>query len=59
MYGETEIDLSGVPGIGKTLTVNEVSESLKNESTWKNVKFISLNATKLPKPESIYCALFK
>lgn len=55
-----DADLSGVPGIGKTLTVNEVVESLKNEPNWKkNVKLISLNATKLPKPDSIYLSLFR
>ena len=52
------IDISGVPGIGKTASFLEVVNKLKNDRG-NDFKFINVNAMKLSNPESLYNLLVK
>lgn len=54
--GILELDISGVPGIGKTACVLEIVEELKKD--WKFV-FIPLNGLKLSKPSIVYSQLYQ
>lgn len=55
MYTSSYTDIAGMPGVGKTLTVNSVIENLKNDKKYKNkFNFYSFNAMNYPCPSNIY-----
>ena len=53
----SKLDISGVPGIGKTLCVKDITEKIIKDSGPANIS-IYLNAMIIKNPNDIFRALF-
>lgn len=53
------IDVSGVPGVGKTISILEITKKLKKHISPKKATFIYVNAMKFSQPNQIYPAINK
>jgi Cdc6-like AAA superfamily ATPase len=58
MYSRIEVDISGVPGIGKTLSAKKVFDDISKTINKEKVKIVQLNAMELKHPTDIYKNLY-
>lgn len=58
MYLPIELDISGVPGVGKTASTMEILRKLEKQFATK-VNFGFINALSLKRPEHVYKLILK
>lgn len=51
--------ISGVPGTGKTATVNTALKNLKEESDLPEFQLVEINGMKLSEPRQAYVQIYK
>ena len=60
MYAPQNLDISGIPGIGKTLCVKNVIEEFQRgaKTTKRQFQYCYLNAMKIKRPHDIFKSLY-